>query len=62
MLIKMLIVNISDQGVLQKLHQINFEFIHLCYLLSYSVRISDFSQVSLNAKKKESHPLFKAEN
>ena len=59
-LIQLLIANISDKGVLKRLHQIHFQSIHLRYLLSYSVRISDFSQVDLDEMKKEAHLLFKA--
>ena len=59
-LIQMLIANISDKGVLKRLHQSHFQSIHLRYLLSYSVRISDFSQVDLDEMKKEAHLLFKA--
>ena len=60
MLIQMLIANISNKVVLKRLHQIHFQSIHLRYLLSYSVRISDFSQVDLDEMKKEAHLLFKA--
>ena len=59
MLMQMLIVNVNDKGILKRLHQIHFQSIHLRYLLSYAVRISDFSQVDLDEMKKEAH-LFKA--
>ena len=59
MLIQMLIVNVNDKGILKILHQIHFQSIHLRYLLSYAVRISDISQVDLDEMKKEAH-LFKA--
>ena len=55
----MLIANISDKGVLKRLHQIHFQSIHFRYLLSYSVRISDFSQADLDQMIKEAHLLFK---
>ena len=58
-LIQMLIANISDKSVLKRLHQIHFQTIQLHYLLSYSVRISDFSQVDVDKMKKEAHLLFK---
>ena len=60
MLIQMLIANVSNKVVLKRLHQIHFHSIHRRYLLSYSVRISDFSQVDLDEMKKEEHLLFKA--
>ena len=55
----MLIANISDKGVLKRLHHIHFQSIHFRYLLSYSVRISDFSQADLDQMIKEAHLLFK---
>ena len=60
MLIQMLIVNISDKGVLIRLREIHFQSIYFHYILSYSIRISDFSQIDLDEIKRGAHLLFKA--
>ena len=59
-LVQMLIVNISDKGVLIRLREIHFQSIYFHYILSYSIRISDFSQIDLDEIKREAHLLFKA--
>ena len=60
MLIEMLTVNISDKGVLIRLRETHFQSIYFHYILSYSISISDFSQVDLDEIKRGAHLLFKA--
>ena len=59
-LIRMIFKNITERNVLKKLLQVHYQSIHLRMLLSYSVRISDFTSNDLSQMKHEGHLLFKA--
>ena len=59
-LIKLLVSNITDNKVISRIFEIHFQSIHLRSLLSYSVRISNFTHNDLCQMKSEAILLFKA--
>ena len=59
-MMQMLFCNITDKNVLKSLLQVHYQSLNLQKLLSYSVRISDFTHSYVESMKRSAHLLFKA--
>ena len=59
-LMQMLFSDITDKNILKRLLQVYYQSLNLRKLLSYSVRISEFTHSDLESMKRIAHLLFKA--
>lgn len=59
-LLQMLFSDITDKNILKRLLQVYYQSLNLRKLLSYSVRISEFTHSDLESMKRIAHLLFKA--
>ena len=58
-LIKMLFVNVTNKAIKKRLIEVHLQSVYLRKVLSYTVRITDFSVEDLNLMKKTAKDLFK---
>ena len=58
-MIKMLFVNVTNKVIKKRLNEVHLQSVYIRKLLSYTVRITDFSLEDLNFMKKTAKDSFK---